>query len=383
MSTPSAPALPAFLRSPLPGWSGAALDDALPAMAPAARSPVRFRGSADDFVVDEEPAYTPAGEGEHLYLRVEKRELSTMALVRALCARFRLREQDVGYAGRKDERAIARQWLSVPARALIDEQGAFRLGEIEALGVRVLEHGRHRNKLRLGHLRGNAFTVRLVGDVDHQALAARMAAVAEGVPNLFGAQRFGPGDVSLRQGERFVARGQRARSRKETFWVSVVQSAIFNAWLGDRVADGTWRTPLDGDILWKVQNSAPFECTDVAVDGARAAAREVVVTGALLGAGLRSAQREALTRESRSLVRLGVDADALRAHPAFDGGARRPAVLWPEGLRATPAEDGVTLGFSLAKGAFASVVLRALFGPALEDAAFADAPADMDLHAAR
>lgn len=383
MSTAPASPPPTFASAPLPGWSGAALDRALPDLAPAARSPVRFRGSVEDFVVDELPAYLPCGEGEHLYLRVEKRELSTNALVRGLCARFRLREVDVGYAGRKDERAIARQWLSVPARALIDELGAVRIADVEALGVRVLEHGRHKNKLRLGHLRGNAFTVRLVGDVDEGALLARLAVVAEGIPNLFGAQRFGPGDVSLRQAERFVGRVQRARSRKETFWVSVVQSAIFNAWLADRVDDGSWRTPLDGDILWKLPSGAPFECTDPAVDGARAAAREIVVTGALPGATLRSAQREALTRESRSLVRLGVDPEAIRAHPAFDGGARRPAVLWPDDLQVTPAEGGVNLTFSLAKGAFASVVLRALFGAALEDAAFADDPADMSLHAGR
>lgn len=383
MSTPPAPSPPAFSSAPLPGWSGAALDRALPDMAPAARSPVRFRGSVEDFVVDELPAYLPAGEGEHLYLRVEKRDLSTNALVRALCARFRLREVDVGYAGRKDERAIARQWLSVPARALVDEQGAARIADVESIGVRVLEHGRHKNKLRLGHLRGNAFTVRLVGDIDEGALRSRLAVVAEGIPNVFGAQRFGPHDVSLRQAERFVERGHRARSRKETFWVSVVQSAIFNAWLADRVDDGSWRTPLDGDILWKLPGGAPFECTDPVTDGVRAQAREVVVTGALPGATLRSAQREALTRESRSLVRLGVDADALRAHPAFDGGARRPAVLWPTDLQLSPADGGVTLGFSLAKGAFASVVLRALFGAALEDAAFVDDPADMDLHASR
>ncbi|MBI1946617.1 MAG: tRNA pseudouridine(13) synthase TruD [Deltaproteobacteria bacterium] len=367
----------------LPGYSFEPLLRALPASAPAARAPVVFRGRADDFVVDELPAYLPCGEGEHLYLKIEKRERSTSAVVRDLCARFRLREHDVGYAGRKDERAVSRQWLSVPARALQDQAGAFRIADVEAMGVRVLEHARHKNKLRLGHLRGNAFTVRLAGDVDEVALAARLALVEDGIPNLFGAQRFGPRDESLRQAERFVARRQRARSRKETYWVSVVQSAIFNAWLADRVDDGTWRTPQDGDVLWKLPNCAPFDCTDAATDGVRAAAREVVVAGPLVGAGMRSAQREALTRESRSLVRLGVDAEALRAHPAFEVGARRAAVLWPSDVACTRTEDGVALAFSLTKGAFASVVLHAVFGPLLVDAAFADGGADTDLHGAR
>lgn len=380
-ATSSAP--PGPLGAPLPGYLDAALARALPTLAPAAHAPVVFRGQADDFVVDELPAYLPCGEGEHLYLKIEKRELSTTAVVRALCGRFRLREVEVGYAGRKDERAVSRQWLSVPARALMDEAGTFRLADVEALGVRVLEHGRHRNKLRLGHLRGNAFTVSLYGDVDEAALSARLAALAGGLPNLFGAQRFGPKDDSLRQAERFLSRCQRARSRKETYWVSVLQSAMFNAWLADRVDDGSWATPLDGDVLWKLPNAAPFECTDAARDGARAAAREVVVTGPLFGAGMRSAQREALTRESRSLVRLGVDADALLAHPAFEVGARRAAVLWPTDLSWSRTEQGLTLVFSLVKGAFASVVLRALFGELLIDAAFADGGADTDLHGGR
>lgn len=374
------------LSAPLPGYDDSALFAALPLTTPPARGPVVFRGRPEDFVVEELPAYLPCGEGEHLYLRVEKRELSTHAVVRGLCQRFRLRESDVGYAGRKDERAVSRQWLSVPARALQDEAGAFRIAEVEALGVRVLEHARHKNKLRLGHLRGNAFTVRLTlepGALDEAALGARLSEVEQGIPNQFGAQRFGPRDESLRQAERFLERHQRARSRKETFWVSVVQSAIFNAWLGDRVADGSWRTPQDGDILWKLPGLAPFECTDPAADAPRAAAREVVVTGPLHGAAMRSAQREALTRESRSLQRLGVDLSALTAHPAFDTGARRAACLWPTEIAAEPAEGGLSLRFSLTKGAFASVVLRAVFGPALADAAFADGGADMDLHAAR
>lgn len=378
----SAPAL----STALPGYDDSALLRALPMERLPARGPVRFRGQPDDFIVDELPAYLPCGEGEHLYLHIEKRELSTTAVVRALCSRFRLRESDVGYAGRKDERAVSRQWLSVPARALLDDAGAPRIADVEALGVRVLEHARHKNKLRLGHLRGNTFTVWLgveQGALDEEALRARLALVAEGIPNLFGAQRFGPGDDSLRQGERFVARHQRARSRKETFWVSVVQSSLFNAWLADRVDDGSWRTPLDGDILWKLPSQAPFECTDPQADAPRAAAREVVVTGPLFGAAMRSPQREALTRESRSLGSRGVEVSALAAHPAFEVGARRAACLWPFDISHTLGEGGLTLRFSLAKGAFASVVLRAIFGAALADAAFADGGADTDLHAPR
>ena len=324
-----------------------------------------FRATDDGFVVEEIPAYRPCGEGEHLYLFIEKRGLSTPALVSRLCERFGLHEREVGIAGRKDERGVTRQWVSAPAKKV---DAAL----VDALGVRVLESGLHRNKLRLGHLRGNAFTVALDGGgaVDD----ARVAAVARGIPNEFGSQRFGRDDATLHEAERFVERRRPARSRKEEFLVSSFQSALFNAWLFDRVEDGSWRTPLDGDVLEKTDNGAPFICTEPLTDGARAERGEVVVAGPLVGRAMRPAEREALTRESRSWSALGVDIHDVLAHPAFDKGARRPACLVPRDLFIDMRNDGVSLRFSLPKGAYASVVLRALYGPRLVDAALLDAP---------
>ncbi len=362
---------------PLPGFDDAcvlrALGVAEDAGAPTKRDgslpapfagPVVFRAGADDFVVEEIPAYLPCGEGEHLYLLVEKRGVSTPALVKRMQARFSLDEREIGYAGRKDERGVTRQWLSAPARKVADPAA------LEGEGVRVLETGLHKNKLRLGHLRGNRFTVRLSGAVDAAVLRDRVTAVAAGVPNLFGAQRFGPDDGTLRQAEAFVSRSRPARSRRDEFLVSAVQSALFNAWLADRVDDGTWATPVLGDVLEKTDNGAPFVCTDPVVDGARAAAGEVRVAGPLLGRAMRPAESDAMTRESRSWSRLGVRIDALLAHPAFRIGARRGACLRPGDLAFDVVEGGVSLRFSLEKGAYASVVLRALVGRALVDAAF-------------
>jgi tRNA pseudouridine13 synthase len=38
----------------------------------------------EDFVVDEIPSYAPAGRGEHVYLRIWKRGLSTRVLAQRL-----------------------------------------------------------------------------------------------------------------------------------------------------------------------------------------------------------------------------------------------------------------------------------------------------------
>src|SRR5690606_38587802 len=134
------------------------------------------------------------------------------------------------------------QRLSVPARKVEGrEHEVSELGDVELLSA-----ARHRNKLRLGHLAGNRFTVRVAGDVDVTVLEQRARMCErQGFASYFGAQRFGPDDASLREAERFLARGRPARSRKETFLVSVVQSALFNAWLDERLRADAFDRALD------------------------------------------------------------------------------------------------------------------------------------------
>ena len=332
---------------------------------------VMFRPTEEDFVVEEIPAYLPVGSGEHLYLHIEKRGLSTPEMLRRLRQVFDLDERDVGFAGQKDAWGVTRQWVSVPARHVEP-----RVSELEAaVGVRLLEAKRHQNKLRLGHSRGNAFSLVVQGELSLPALQERARCLADsGTPNYFGAQRFGHQDRVLRDAERFLLRPRPARTRRELFWVSAVQSAIFNAWLSDRVGDGSWTSALDGDVLQKTDNGAPFLCDDPIKDATRAAAGEVSCTGPLHGQRMRCAERDALTCESRSAERIGVNVAELLRHPAFASGARRAGRVFVDGMDLQPVAGGFRISFSLPPGSYASVFLRELVGPRLLDAAFADAP---------
>ena len=131
----------------------------------------RLRYEMEDFVVTEIPSYLPSGAGDHAYVYVEKRGLATMDLVRHL-QRQGVPERDVGFAGQKDKYAVARQWLSVH-----EEYSAQLESLADVAGVEVLELSRHRNKLGLGHLRGNAFELRVRGPVpDWSARADAIAA---------------------------------------------------------------------------------------------------------------------------------------------------------------------------------------------------------------
>ena len=105
----------------------------------------------EDFVVDEIPLYRPTGKGEHTFVHVEKRLRNSEGVRRDLARLAGVRTAEVGYAGRKDRVAIARQWFSVPG---LDPKRALTFtGE----GLRVLEAVRHPHKRRTGQLRGNRF----------------------------------------------------------------------------------------------------------------------------------------------------------------------------------------------------------------------------------
>ena len=124
-----------------------------------------FTPSPERFVVEELPAYPPAGEGAHTFLWIEKRGLTTFDAIARVAAAFGVPARDVGYAGLKDKQATTRQWLSVTRRrADRAERAALAMPSVtDRPELTVLAAARHPHKLRLGHLRGNRFEVVLTG----------------------------------------------------------------------------------------------------------------------------------------------------------------------------------------------------------------------------
>jgi tRNA pseudouridine13 synthase len=68
----------------------------------------------EDFFVQELPAYEPSGSGEHVYAEVQKIGLTTFDAINRLAGALGISSRDIGYAGLKDARAIARQIFSIP-----------------------------------------------------------------------------------------------------------------------------------------------------------------------------------------------------------------------------------------------------------------------------
>ncbi len=335
------------------------------------RTPATLKASPEDFVVDEIPAYDPSGEGEHMFVRIRKRLKTTDEAVRILAQKWAIEPREVGVAGLKDRVGVTTQWLSVPARAY---EAAVDAGVGSKLdGIEILVAKRHNNKLKTGHVQGNRFDI-VVRDVPADRLDEVKAALArvpaEGVPNAFGGQRFGREGDTADQARRWLTGQARApgNPRVRRFHFSALQSAAFNAVLEARVADGTWRVPLEGDLL-KKESGGMFLCTDPETDRARAARGEVCPTGPILGDKMRQAEGAVRELEERvcSPFFEGID---LRRARSLGEGTRRALRLDVHDWSFVELTDDVGAGeqrralrvcFVLPKGAYATTVLESVF----------------------
>jgi tRNA pseudouridine13 synthase len=324
-----------------------------------------IRTQVEDFIVEEEPAYEPCGEGEHTYVRIEKRGISTFDVINAMAAELDVSRQTISSAGLKDTHAVARQTLSLH---FVDPD-AVRDLEIE--NVKVLWVSKHKNKLRPGHLRGNHFTIR-IRDVDPEA-PARVEAILDamarrGVPNAYGPQRFGNrGDNHViglyllrRDEEGLRARGiHHPSKRMRRFYVSALQSALFNQVLSWRIREGTMDAVILGDIAKKETTGGIFTVEDVAAEQPRVEAWEISPTGPMFGYKLMGAEAEAGAIEGEILSAVGLTPEDFRAARAR--GLRRPLRYNPEGLT-WEMEDPQTLvvHFFAPKGSYATMLLDEL-----------------------
>jgi tRNA pseudouridine13 synthase len=77
----------------------------------------RIKDCLEDFVVEEIAAYAPNGAGEHVFIRITKRDITTLDAARTLADALGCDPCAMGYAGMKDKRAGATQTISLHAPA--------------------------------------------------------------------------------------------------------------------------------------------------------------------------------------------------------------------------------------------------------------------------
>jgi tRNA pseudouridine13 synthase len=317
----------------------------------------RIREKPEDFQVQEIPAYTPSGSGEHLMIEIEKTGLATDQVVRCLADHLGLAPREVGTAGLKDRHAVTRQWLSVPARV------QAKLDSFDHPAIRVLAADLHPNKLKTGHLRGNRFLIRVrdPAGVDRARLQERVDALIEkGVPNYFGPQRFGPGGRNEAEGLSALAGKSRKRGRQLRFLLSAVQSALFNDLLALRIQADLFTTVLRGDLLIKVDTGGRFECEDPGEDQARADRLKVHPSGPMYGPKMKSPAGEPAEMERRVLEGAELTEADFTRYKKLTQGTRRALRMVAFELRLEFEDDALKLGFGLPAGGYATAVLSEL-----------------------
>ena len=316
-----------------------------------------LKAEAEYFVVEEIPLYEPEGEGEHVYVRLAREGWTTRDIHKSLVKLFGLRAVDVGYAGLKDKQARVTQTFSLALRGTDVATAAQRIQE--ALPFEVVWARRHKNKLKSGHLLGNRFRI-LVAE-PHEDGLSRTAAIRRtleqgGIPNFYGTQRFGTRGRNEQKGrEALMGKGPRDRWIRRLL-LSSYQSALFNAWLVERIRKGWFETLLPGDVAKKTDTGGLFEVQDTAAESERFQEGRITYTGPIYGAKMRWATGMPGDLEQEVLASRGISVEALSR--ARLKGSRRAARLFVHDLKIHGTPKGICFTFSLPKGSYATILMR-------------------------
>jgi tRNA pseudouridine13 synthase len=377
-----------------------------------------IKDSPEDFLVEEIPSYIPCGSGEHCYLTVEKRGITTLEAIRRIAQTLKIQERDIGYAGMKDAVGVTRQTLSVQ---WLDPEKALAL---QLDGVKVVTAQRHSNKLKLGHLKGNRFRIAVRGvSADTAQLVPAILDILEkrGVPNYFGSQRYGAqgnshliGVAMLRQewrecvdrlmGEADSVRNQEwsdaisayrrgdlrealrlfprhCRSERDVLqrlasrpgeyekafsavhprlkklYLSATQSFLFDQAVAGRI--GSLDKVIVGDLAGKHVNGACFLVADALVEQERAVAFEISATGPMFGCKMKKPEGAVQETEYEILAHSGLTLNLFDLPGGLRmEGERRPLRVPVGDLSWSVSGDVATVEFSLPKGSYATSLVR-------------------------
>ncbi len=351
-----------------------------------------FTKNSKDFTVEEIPLYEFSGEGEHIVVTIRKKDMTTWDMLSHISSSLGVKQKEIGYAGLKDKDGMTVQHISLP-RVF---EGAIK--EFQHPNIKILNIVRHKNKIKLGHLAGNKFFIRLkkIMPSDFTKLKNALKTIEkEGMPNYFGYQRFGRDGKNHELG-RDIAHGiKKERNQNlKRFFISAYQSRLFNDWLDiriqiSRLVDSFDRGELenalktyfnskeialnpkigvelkkqkqflkiiDGDAMCHYPHGRLFFADDAKIEGDRFASKEISLTGLLCGENNKTAKEAAFEIEKHFID------EKVKAL-----GDRRYAWIFPQdcSIEYDEEEAHAKIRFSLPKGSYATVLLEELVGTEL------------------
>ena len=339
-----------------------------------------FNPSPRDFIVDEIPLYEFSGEGEHLVVHIRKKDMTTWEMIGVIARFLGIKNRDIGYAGLKDKNAMTMQYISLLAKENEERLKEFKHDKIKILGMQ-----RHNNKIRIGHLKGNHFKIRLkkVLGVQRDKLDSVLKWIKiNGVPNYFGNQRFGNTGNTWQEGKQILEKKLKIHNQKRRgFLLNAYQSYLFNNWLSKRIEislllqefsefdaekavdlrEGSLRGTkeqkhffklLEGDLMMHYPFGRVFELESLQEESKRFMDKDIAPTGLLAGKRVSRATGVAEEIESEFDEEIA------------ENGARRYAWIAVEQIESRFVQEKAQyeLSFYLPKGSYATNVLDVLRG---------------------
>lgn len=314
-----------------------------------------IRQIPEDFVVEEVLPFSPSGDGEHLFLFIEKRGENTEYVARQLSKFTGVLARDIGYAGLKDRHAVTRQWFSLwlPGKANPDWQCW------DQANITLIAIARHHKKLRRGVLTGNKFSLMVrqwEGDVE-QTETLLKAIAKTGIANYYGEQRFGHGGKNIEKAQ-LLFQGKSFNRNQRSLYLSAARSFIFNGILARRIELNNWNQIVVGDVLQFDGSNSFFQTDTIDRDVAvRVAGLEIHPTGCLWGRGEVLVHAESWRIEQAVLsqhieLKEGLEAMGLQL-------GRRALRVRVEGLSWDFVDaKTLTLSFFLPAGSYATALLK-------------------------
>ncbi len=244
-----------------------------------------FKSCPEDFVVHEILNWDFKGQGEHIFLHIQKTNCNTAWIAKQLAKFYGVPPRDIGYSGLKDRHAVTTQYFSVRLPGV--KPDSYELPEHEE--YQVIGHTLHDKKLKRGNHKYNDFIIRLrdvAGDAD--VIEQRLAFIRDnGCPNFFDSQRFGHNNNNLTRLSAWVTGEIELRKRDEkSIVLSALRSSIFNQQLAQRVADNTWQQVIAGDTVILDGSNSHFSTDTDSLDEdikQRAEQKDIHPAGILIG----------------------------------------------------------------------------------------------------
>ncbi|VAY86761.1 tRNA pseudouridine 13 synthase [hydrothermal vent metagenome] len=338
---------------------------------------VYFKPNHNDFVVTEVPLYQFSGDGEHLVVTIRKKDLSTWDMIAIISDYIGCKSRDIGYAGLKDKNAMTIQFISIPK---IYET---KIDEFKHTNIKIIDKTYHNNKIRVGHLKGNKFFIRLKRVSSHNSKIIKSVLeqiITFGMPNYFGYQRFGINGDNYLKGQDIISGKLQERNKKlKQMYINSFQSFIFNNWLSKRIEISKLINNFEiseiykklnmtenevrvlkqqkhpfkillGDVMSHYPFGRIFHAQDLVSEADKFNLRDRVPTGLLCG------------KKTKIAIYNAREIELLYDEKTTQNGSRRFAWIFPSDIESNFKEENnwLELKFTLPKGSYATELISEL-----------------------